>query len=50
MSIADQISNLPDEDQQQFHEYVLRSLRKQWAKAKEKTEREQNEIDKRRPQ
>lgn len=38
--IADQISNLSDEDQQRFHEGVQRRLRKQWAEAKNRTEKE----------
>ena len=36
----DEISNLSDEDQQRFHEYTQRSLRKQWAVARNQTERE----------
>ena len=39
-SISDQISNLSDEDQQEFHRRTQRSLRKQWAKAKAQTEQE----------
>lgn len=39
-SMADQISDLSDEDQQQFHEYVQRSLRKRRAKARNQTEKE----------
>ncbi|KKN07548.1 hypothetical protein LCGC14_1065690 [marine sediment metagenome] len=39
-SMSDQISNLSDEDQQRFHEYTQRSLRKQWAKARQQTEKE----------
>jgi len=49
-SMADQISNLSDEDKQRFHEEAQRHLRKQWAKAKNRTEREQDQIDKRKPQ
>lgn len=48
-SMSDQISNLSDEDQQRFHENVQRSLRKQWAEAKNRTEREQDEKDRRKP-
>ncbi len=39
-SISDQISDLPDEDQERYHEYTQRSLRKKWAKARQQTERE----------
>ena len=39
-SMADQISNLPDEDQQRFHQYVQKRLRRQWAKARNQTEKE----------
>ena len=46
----DEISNLPDEDQERFHEYTQRSLRKRWAKARQQTEREQDQKDRRRPQ
>lgn len=49
-SMADQLSDLSDEDQQQFHEYTQRSLRRRRAKAKDKTEREQDQKDRRRPQ
>jgi hypothetical protein len=40
MSIADQISNLSDEDQQRFHAYAQKRLRKIRAQAKNKTEKE----------
>lgn len=46
-SIADQISQLPDEDQQRFHEYTQKSLRRRRAQAKEQTEKELDEINKR---
>ena len=48
--MSDQISNLSDEDQERFHEYTQRSLRKRWAQARQQTECEQDQIDKRRPQ
>ena len=38
--MADQISNLSDEDQQRFHEYTQRSLKRQRAKARNQTEKE----------
>ena len=50
MTTYDQISDLPDEDRQRFHEYTQRSLRRQWAEAKNRTETEHDEKDKRRPQ
>ena len=40
MPTYDEISNLPDEDQQQFHAEAQRSLRDQWAEAKNRTETE----------
>ncbi len=49
-SMSDQISELSDEDQERFHEYTQRSLRRQWMKAEERTEREQDQKDRRRPQ
>ena len=39
MAIYDEIQDLSDEQQEQFHRYVQRSLRRRWAKAKDKTER-----------
>ena len=48
-SMADEISNLPDEDQQRFHAEAQRHLRRQWAEAKAKTEQEQEQKDRRRP-
>lgn len=42
--MSDQISNLSDEDQQRFHEYTQRSLRRQWAEAKNKTEKENDNV------
>ena len=45
----DEISNLSDEDQQRFHDYTQRSLRKRRAKVRNKTEREQDEKDRRKP-
>ncbi len=39
-SMSDQISDLSDEDQQRYHEYTQRSLRRQWAKARNHTETE----------
>ena len=42
-SMSDQIADLPDEDQQQFHAEAQRSLRRQWAEVKAKTEREHDE-------
>ena len=38
-SIADQISNLSDEDQRQFHEYTQKRLRKRRAEARNQTEK-----------
>lgn len=50
-SMADQISDLTDEDRQRFHEGVWRSNRKRWrAKVRERTEREHDEKDRRKPQ
>ena len=46
-SMTDQIQDLSDEEQEQFHRYVQRSLRRRWAKAKDKTEKE-NDDDQRR--
>ena len=42
-SMTDQIQDLSEEDQEQFHRYVQRSLRRRWAKAKDKYEREVDE-------
>lgn len=39
-SMADQISNLPEEQQEQFHRFVQKSLKRQRAKAKAQTEQE----------
>ena len=39
MPTYDEISDLPEEDQEQFHAYVQRSLRRRRAKAKSKHER-----------
>ena len=39
-SMSDQISNLSDEDQQQFHTEAQRHLRRQWVEAKNRTEKE----------
>lgn len=50
MSIADEVSNLSDEDQQCYHAYTQKRMRKRWADARNRTEREQDEKDKRRPQ
>lgn len=36
----DEISNLSDEDQQRFHEYTQKSLRKQWEEARNQIETE----------
>ena len=38
--ITDQIQALSDEEQEQYHRYVQRSLRRRWAKAKNETETE----------
>lgn len=43
MSIADQLSNLSDEDQQRFHDYTQRSLKRRRAKARNQTERKHDE-------
>ncbi len=49
--IADQISNLPDEDQQRYYEYVQRRCRQiRQEQIRNRTEREQDIKDKRRPQ
>jgi len=40
MPTYDEISNLSDEDQEQFHRYVQKSLMRQWARAKEQIEKE----------
>ena len=48
MPTYDEISNLPNEDQQYFHEETQRSLRRRWAKARNQTEKEidlKKEID-----
>ena len=39
-TMSDQISNLSDEDQQRFHEYTQRSLKRQWAQARNQIEKE----------
>ena len=39
-SNLDQIQDLSEEDQEQFHRYVQRSLRRRWAKAKNEIETE----------
>ncbi len=44
-SMSDQISDLSDEDQQRFHAETQRSLRKQWSKARNQTEHEHDEIE-----
>ena len=46
-SMTDQIQDLSEEDQEQYHRYVQRSLRRRWATAKDKIEREVDEINKR---
>ncbi len=46
-TMADQISELSEEEQEQFHRYVQRSLKRQRAKVHNQTEREQDEIDRR---
>lgn len=38
MPTYDEISDLPKDDQQEFHRRVQKSLRKQWARAKNQTE------------
>ena len=38
----DQIRNRPDEDQESFHRYVQKSLRRRRKEIKDKTEREQD--------
>ncbi len=50
MPTYDEISDLPTEDQERFHAEAQRHLRRQWAKARQQTEREQDQKDKRRPQ
>ena len=49
MPTYDEISDLSDEDQQRYHEYTQRSLRKRWANAKAKTEREHDDQQRRNP-
>lgn len=39
MPTYDEISDLSEEEQEQFHQYVQKSLRRQWAKAKDQTEK-----------
>ncbi len=41
--MSDQISDLPEEDQQRFHAWTQRKLRRQWALAQNRTEREHDE-------
>lgn len=48
-SMADQISDLPEEEQEQFHRRVQKSLRRQWAKAKSKTEKGIDDEQRRNP-
>ena len=47
-SMTDQIQDLSEEEQEQFHRYVKRSLRRRWAKAKDKVEKENDDAAKRR--
>ena len=46
-SMSDQIVDLPDENQEQFHAEAQRHLRDQWAEAKNRQEKEDDD-DKRR--
>ena len=39
MTTYDQIQDLSEKDQEQFHRYVQRSLRRRWANAKNEVER-----------
>ena len=50
MPTYDEISNLDDEDQQQFHAEAQRHLRRQWAEAEAKTEREYDDQKRNRTQ
>ena len=38
-TMTDQIQGLSDEEQEQYHRYVQRSLRRRWAKANNKVEK-----------
>ena len=46
--MTDQIQDLTAKEQEQFHRYVQRSLRRRWAKANNKTEKENDDAAKRR--
>ncbi len=46
-SMSDQISKLSDEDQERFHEEAQRHLRRQWAVARNQTEKEIDDAVKR---
>ncbi len=48
MPTYDEISNLSEEEQEQFHRYVQKSLRRQWAKVRNQTEKEIDDAVKRR--
>ena len=48
--MADLISKESDEDQERFHEEAQRHLRRQWAKAEAKTEREYDDQNRTRTQ
>ena len=51
MSIADQISDLSDEDQQRYFEYVQRRCRQiRQEQIRNRIEREHDDKDRRRPQ
>ncbi len=38
--MSDQIADLPEEEQQQFHAEAQRHLRREWAEAQNRTEKE----------
>ena len=46
-SMSDQISNLSEEDQERFHAEAQRHLRNQWAEAKNRTETEIDQLERR---
>lgn len=43
-SMSDQISNLSEEDQQRFHAYTQKRLRRRRAEAKNRTEKENDNV------
>ena len=48
MTTYDEIQDLSEKEQKQYHRYVQRSLRRRWAKTKNKTEKENDDAAKRR--